>query len=169
LIIEVPEAEQAVGALRLLHIPSASLGAPAHITVLFPFLPPEAIDEAAVAEVVGAHAAFDYELTGVATFPEGATYLTPVPAEPFVELTRAVAAQWPDHPPYEGAHETVVPHLTVSIRTPVDVRARFPIRARADAVSLIEEGDDDRWRIRAAFLLGRGEPGSSARLPSSPS
>ena len=37
LIVEVPEAEPAVGALRLEHDRSAARGVPAHITILFPF------------------------------------------------------------------------------------------------------------------------------------
>jgi hypothetical protein len=41
LIVAVPEAEWAVAALRAAYDPAASWGMPAHITVLYPFLPPE--------------------------------------------------------------------------------------------------------------------------------
>lgn len=150
----MPEAEPYVGALRLAHDPSAALGAPAHITILFPFASPQAVDEAAVGELIGTHPAFDYRLTGVAVFPEGTTWLTPAPAEPFVALTNAVAARWPEHPPYEGVHETVIPHLTVSTSAPVAVDAPFPIPARAEHVVLIEEDEHGRWAERRRFALG---------------
>jgi hypothetical protein len=51
LIIEVPEAEPAVRQHRERLDASAPLGVPAHITVLFPFMPPEAIDAAAVTKL----------------------------------------------------------------------------------------------------------------------
>jgi hypothetical protein len=46
LIIEVPEAEPAVRQHRERLDASAPLGIPAHITVLFPFMPPETIGAA---------------------------------------------------------------------------------------------------------------------------
>jgi 2'-5' RNA ligase len=156
LIVAVPEAEPLVGALRLAHDPSAALGAPAHITILFPFAPPESVDEEAVGALIGAHKAFDYLLTGMAVFADGATYLTPVPAEAFSELTDAVRKRWPEYPPYEGAIETVIPHLTVSTFAPVAVDAPFPIPARADHVTLIEEDERGRWAERRRFALGPG-------------
>src|SRR6185312_14804244 len=48
LIVAVPEAETAVGALRREHDSSAALGVPAHVTILFPFLPPERVDQDAL-------------------------------------------------------------------------------------------------------------------------
>ena len=40
-------------------------------------------------------------------------WVEPEPAEPFAALTAAVVDRWPTHPPYGGAHATVIPHLTV--------------------------------------------------------
>jgi hypothetical protein len=48
LIVEVPEAEPDVARLRERLDASAPLGIPAHITVLFPFMPPRTIDPAAL-------------------------------------------------------------------------------------------------------------------------
>jgi 2'-5' RNA ligase len=155
LIVAVPEAEEAVGALRLQHDRSARLGVPAHITILFPFAPPERVDETEVASLVAAHRAFDFELTRIETFPEGiVTWLVPEPAGPFVELTNAVWRRWLEYPPYEGIHETVIPHLTISDSGRLDVALELPIACRADEVTLIEEDCEGRWAERGRFPLG---------------
>ncbi len=45
LALQVPEAEELVQEHRMRYEPSAALGVPAHITLLSPFVEPEAIDE----------------------------------------------------------------------------------------------------------------------------
>jgi hypothetical protein len=153
LIVAVPEAEDAVSAARLEPDASARRGVPAHITVLFPFLPPDEIDPAALRELFDTHAQFTFILDRVARFAEGPVWLHPEPSEPFAELTRAVWARWPDHPPYGGIHDDVIPHLTVS-ETPVDVDFALPIHARAREVALLEEEElGSRWISRARFAL----------------
>ena len=52
--------------------------------------------------------------------------------------TAAVWERWPEHPPYEGIHDDVVPHLTVS-ETPIAVDVALPIASRAHEVLLIEK------------------------------
>jgi len=152
LIVEVPEAEHGVAALRLDHDPMARLGVPAHITILFPFAPPDDVDEQAIAEVLARFGGFSFVLDRVERFPDGPVWLHPEPSEPFGALTHAFAARWPSHPPYEGAHETVIPHLTLSV-TPLEVRVALPIACVARAVTLLEEGADLRWRVRRRFGL----------------
>jgi 2'-5' RNA ligase len=154
LILAVPEADPAVGALRLQHDPSAALGVPAHVTILFPFAPPEEIDDAALRELFAAHASFDFVLDRVERFPEGAVWLHPEPSEPFIALTRAVWRRWPEFPPYEGLHDEPIPHLTVSDQ-PLELDVRLPIGARATHVTLIEQEEQGgRWSRRAAYPLG---------------
>ena len=79
--------------LRLAHDSSAPLGVPAHITILFPFAAADEVDEEALEAVIGAYAAFAFDLATVEHFADVVTYLAPVPAEPFVELMRAVEAR----------------------------------------------------------------------------
>jgi len=153
LIVAVPEAEAAVAELRLQHDSSAALGVPAHLTILFPFVAPDAVDEDALADLFAGHDAFDFELVSVETFDDGHVYLVPTSPERFVALIDAVWRRWPDHPPYEGAFETVVPHLTISER-PLECAIELPIAARADTVTLIEEQADGRWLSRRRFALG---------------
>ena len=71
LIVAVPEAEPAVGALRARYDSSASWGVPAHITLLYPFLPPGAITVdvlSAIQQIVWAVPRFRLSLTRVAWF-----------------------------------------------------------------------------------------------------
>ncbi|HEX9447458.1 MAG TPA: 2'-5' RNA ligase family protein, partial [Dongiaceae bacterium] len=41
-------------------------------------------------------------------------YLAPDPDEPFRRLTLAIWKLLPDHPPYDGKHPEIAPHLTVA-------------------------------------------------------
>jgi 2'-5' RNA ligase len=116
LVALVPEAERLIGACRLAHDPSAALGVPAHVTVLYPFKTPEAIssnDLAALQALFAAQPAFDMTLAELRQFP-GVLYLAPEPAEPFAVLTSVVVARYPDWPPYGGAFAEVIPHLTLA-------------------------------------------------------
>ena len=94
LIVVVPEAERAIGALRLRHDRSAALGVPAHITVLFPFVTSSRIDEDALAHVFAPFAAFDFALDRVERWDDGIVWLHPEPSQPFEELTAAVWKRW---------------------------------------------------------------------------
>lgn len=163
LLVPVPEAEPLVGAHRLAHDPVAPLGVPAHVTVLYPFVPPDALDasvEIAVAEVVSRFAAFDFVLRDVRRFDDGVLYLAPDPVEPFAALTEALAARWPEHPPYGGGFSTVIPHLTVAMadgapvaEMEVELRGGLPVRSRASVVWLMEGRPGSGWMQRAVFPL----------------
>jgi 2'-5' RNA ligase len=155
LIVPVPEAEPQVGELRLAHDSFAARGVPAHITILFPFADTAQLDDAAVADLISQFPAFDFTLDRVEQFPDGTTWLHPTPSLPFVDLTAAVWQRWPEHPPYEGLHDEVIPHLTIS-ETPIDVQLELPIAARAREVMLIEEDEPSgRWAARLHLpLLG---------------
>jgi 2'-5' RNA ligase len=155
LVIAVPQAEPAVGALRSRYDDADATGIPAHITLLFPF----GDREDGLAEVFARYEPFEFALTEVRRWP-GALWLAPEPAEPFVELTRAIVERYPEYPPYEGAHAQVIPHLTVAHRrqAPPDVDAELrrylPIAARATEVVQLEEHEPVRWRERRRFRLG---------------
>lgn len=152
----MPEAEPAVAELRLAHDRSAALGAPAHITILFPFATADDVDEHALGELFSRFRAFDFALDRVERFEEGPVWLHPDPSAPFADLTAAVAQRFPDYPPYEGAFDEPVPHLTIS-ETPIDVQVQVPIVCHAHEVTLLEESESDgRWSARRAFRLGHG-------------
>jgi hypothetical protein len=155
LIAPVPEAEPAVGATRATHDSSAARGVPAHITILFPFLPPDEIDDAALRDLFTRFAPFDFTLDRVERFEDGHVWLRPNPSWRFADLTAAVWERWPERPPYEGAFDVVIPHLTVS-DTPIELNVTLPITARTHEIVLIEENESSgQWATRARFPLAR--------------
>ena len=140
-----------MSAIRAAHDWSAALGVPAHVTILFPFLPPDEVDEGALLDLCARFAAFDFTLDRVERFENGLVWLHPEPSARFAELTAAVWERWPERPPYEGAFDEVIPHLTVS-ESPLDLDVALPIAARAHEVVLIEEEEPGgRWAARARF------------------
>jgi hypothetical protein len=152
LILPVP------GADGLLQSSAREAGIPAHITLLYPFLGPRAIDneiEGALESLLRAIPAFDFTLADVGRFP-GVVYLAPDPAAPFTALVQALADRWPDHQPYGGVFEEIVPHLTVAYgeTVPSGLTERLPVKARADEVWLMSR-TGGRWVCRASFPLGR--------------
>lgn len=141
-----------------------SIGIPPHVTLLHPFVPAEAVDDEVLAELeqlFAATAPFAVSFSELRRWPEMA-YLAPEPSEPFSRLTAAIFKRWPDYPPYEGIHETVIPHLTVAYgddallaEIEADVTPKLPIDAHvAEAVLLEELEPDVRWATRGRFPLG---------------
>ncbi|WP_028921902.1 2'-5' RNA ligase family protein [Pseudonocardia acaciae] len=164
LLATVASAEPLVGASRRRYDSSASVGVPAHVTVLFPFLGSDRLDTAtieALRALAGERSPFTVRFEGCQRFPE-ALYLAPTPDRPFRALTDAVARRWPEAPPYGGRFADVVPHLTVAHGQPTRVfdeveaalAPRLPVVANVSSVSLFVS-DGDRWRRHAEFpLLG---------------
>jgi 2'-5' RNA ligase len=159
LIVVVPEAEPLVGEWRERY-DNASLGIPAHVTLLFPFVPTDLADDALLDELRALFAtqySFSFSLPRVARFPEVA-WLAPVPDAPFRRLTELIVSRYPDYPPYEGIHDEVIPHLTVGVgdtalQDEIDaaLTPRLPIHAEARQVTLLVEDDEGRWRVGDEF------------------
>jgi 2'-5' RNA ligase len=165
----VPEAEPVVGALRHRLDPSAPQGVPAHVTVLFPFVPAQQIDDATVerlADAVREVRPFDCRFHTVRWFGDDYVWLAPDPAAPFDELTDRVHREFPDHPPYEGEHDPT-PHLTVGYRRHSSLEAlrqaanelapRLPFDARIERVHLlVGSRETGSWRAVAEMPLRTG-------------
>jgi 2'-5' RNA ligase len=163
LLVAVPEAEPVTSHWWPSWDPPMARGIPAHVTILFPFLPARDVSGnvldavgAAVAEVSAAPVTFRH----VARFPR-TVYLAPEPAAPFAELVARIVARFPGLAPYGGAHDRVVPHLTVVTtadeavldRAAGEVVAALPLRTSLREVLLMEEMEHGGWRQRAAFPL----------------
>jgi hypothetical protein len=156
-LIAVPRAEALVGSLRGRFDPSAAQGVPAHITALVPFLPEERLSAGVLErlrEICARTPVLDVEFRTTGRFP-GVLYLAPAPAEPIRALTLAIAAEWPEAPPYQGEYDEVIPHLTAAFderdhvldSIEAHLRAQLPIAARLPEAALYVF-DGERWRPR---------------------
>ena len=88
LVVLVPDAEVLVKPFRDRHDPSAAVGVPAHITLLYPFIAPDESGSAVLDDLrqcFQRFPPFDFSFAESRRFP-GVLYLAPEPAEPFREL-----------------------------------------------------------------------------------
>jgi 2'-5' RNA ligase len=163
-MVPVPAVEPLVRRWRERYDSSAPFGVPAHVTLLYPFLPWTDIDSE-VAGRLGALCAgqpvFEVTFRRPARFPS-VLYLAPEPAEPFRRLTAAIVARWPEYPPYGGVHDDPTPHLTIAddaddptmMTIEAEVRPRLPVSTTVDEASLIVF-DGVRWVSQLRLPFGR--------------
>jgi 2'-5' RNA ligase len=164
LVVAFPALGAALGELRRRLDPSAPAGMPPHVTVLYPFAAGAGRDRSVVDRLEATFAplaAFPVRFERVGWFGERVLYLVPDPADRFAELTAAVAAAFPDLPPYGGAFDTVVPHLTVGEDAPRRQLRRaaavlegvLPLEAAVSGIWLMEGGGPSGWRCAHSFEL----------------
>lgn len=117
-IIAPPRVQALAAPLMRRYSFESMLRVPAHITVLFPFVPPDALDDAChkLTRLYADFQPFDVTLDGYGHFPT-ATFLKIANPEPIKALFRPVHAEFPNFPPYGGAHgaHDIMPHMTVGI------------------------------------------------------
>jgi 2'-5' RNA ligase len=168
IVVPVPEAEPVVGHLRARLDRSASLGVPAHVTILYPFVPPEQITAAVLAKAVAAVASvarFSCRFAGTDWFGDEVVWLAPEPAGPFRELTAAVHAAFPRYPPFGGVFADVIPHLTVGQQpdggpgvlraAEAEVGPRLPVHTQVSRAWLMTGTQAPAsWQLRATLPLG---------------
>ena len=173
LLLPVPAAEPAVSEHRARLDEAARDGVPAHITVLYPFLPPAGVGTALLASLgrlFAGFAPFEFTLDKVRWFGDELVWLGPRDPAPFAALTDLVFGAFPSCPPYGGRHTEVIPHLTIGHRGgPEVLRAAaeavgpfLPIEAAAAEVILmagprpgVPGSQPGRWRTVAGFPLGQ--------------
>lgn len=104
---------------------------------------------------------------GLGRFPD-VLWLDPQPTEPILALIAAVAARWPDHPPYRGEFgDAPIPHLTVADscdradlgHVVADIERHLPFTARIAELTLLVR-QPDRWAIEASFPF-RAQPSAT--------
>ena len=136
--------------------------------MLYPFVPPDEIDEAVLERLAGAVAAVptaSVRFERVGWFEDRVLWLAPDPAQPFRALTDAVRAAFPEQVPYAGLYRDVVPHLTVGDTSRGGVRAE-QLRDAEDAVQATLPVSHEL--VSAEILVGTAQSGtwrSLARLP----
>lgn len=173
IIIKVPEAEHVVGSHRRRLDPSAEWGMPAHVTLLYPFLHPSAIDADTLrrlVEVVAQHREFAVQFVRTDWFGEAVLWLSPEPDLSFRRLTNALAATFPETPPYGGAILDPTPHLTVAdgasfqdMRSAESVLVKqLPLRASFSSVSvMVGAPKTNSWVTIAEIPLSKKSTTSS--------
>jgi hypothetical protein len=159
--IELPPGLQAV---RDAGDPLAARGVPAHVTVLFPFLPVAALTPVVrsdLARLAARQAPFIARFSRVEAREE-MVWLVSDDQQPFLDLTDSVVNLWPAHPPYGGIHDTLIPHLTLLEATDcqalgaawaaaVDIGS-FEMTVRE--LTVITENASGTWRTRWRMPLG---------------
>ncbi|NDJ62356.1 MAG: 2'-5' RNA ligase family protein [Chloroflexi bacterium] len=179
IVIPVPPAVQALVVPLLRRYTDATLPShlPAHISVLFPFVPAAAL-EAACQRLRGLCAQvppFDVTLRGYNHFPR-AVYLELSDPGPVRALFRRIQAAFPDCAPYEGAYgPDIIPHVTAAqfASEAACAAAEFPpytpVTFRVARIN-VDYGVAESglpWITYATIPLG-GVPGSPPDTPGQP-
>ncbi len=167
LVVLIPEVENLVKSFRDQYDPSAAVGVPAHVTILYPFKSPDELTAEVITtlqDLISRQPSFQVSFQEFQGFPD-TLYLAPLPAEPFRHLTEVIVDRYPETPPYGGAFTEIIPHLTVAQVSDIQrldkiaeefrevARGKLPISARVNIVSLMDNLSGS-WKIRAQFSLG---------------
>ncbi|WP_328946783.1 2'-5' RNA ligase family protein [Streptomyces sp. NBC_00250] len=166
-VIVLPDAAPLLDAAWRIDPALVRRGVPAHVSLLYPFVPESTLtdqDEQSVRSLAAKFPAADLLLEVVVT-ASGFVAVAVPGLQPVVDAFRA---QWPGVRPYKGRFgERPAAHVTVALgaddpTAAAQVRAAvgslLPLRTRATAVQLVvltEEG----WRARLTVPLG-GSPDS---------
>jgi 2'-5' RNA ligase len=145
--------------------PAALLGVPAHVTVLFPFMPVTEIAEDVLVRLAALFKtvpAFENTFASTSWFGDEVLWLAPEADVVFRSLTRLACEAFPAYPPYAGQFADVVPHLTIADHGPLEamqvaertVRRHLPICTVTRAVTLIVEQPSGHWEAARTFALG---------------
>jgi len=176
LVLLVPETEAAVRPWRLAHDPSAAEGMPAHITVVYPFLAEDALNDGVLSDLSAACLdlpSVDLRLDDFGVFPfpaEGSPrvlWLRPG-SSTCLDVITHIRARWPG----SQAPGPVVPHLTITDRADQTVMMQaqaavaihLPIVAKVTSIALMAF-DGTTWVCRQQFHLdGRFGTNSPVRV-----
>ncbi|WP_405828252.1 poly(A) polymerase [Streptomyces sp. NBC_00105] len=162
-----PRLPEAVREVRRKHDPQAARW-PAHVNLLFGFVPESSFDEALplLAEAAAGTAPFEARLEGVHSFghrEDATVWLDPAAAGdgPWQELRRALTERFPG---CRGRAEGYTPHLTLGrSQDPQRAVAEFTARlgggvsSPVGELAVLSRRGDGPMRVRATVALGTGE------------
>jgi 2'-5' RNA ligase len=162
-----------IEAFREQYAGGAFFHVPPHLTVMWPFVSPGRVADGAdpallaettakLREICQKAAPFSVTLDHYASFSEGVLYLAPQNPEPIVSLHRLILSVFPDYPPYGGAFNGFVPHMTLVIFESEDTLQAVPRPDFEPFTFRVTElhfmyGDLeawDRWTLAATIPLG---------------
>ncbi|MBA3366002.1 MAG: 2'-5' RNA ligase family protein [Actinobacteria bacterium] len=140
---------------------------PLSLTLLYPWIPREAVTEADLEQLrsfFSTRRPLEFDLVRVAEFPGVVAYAVPEPDDGLRATMRALWALYPEYPPYGRPGNDPAPHATLGrlegdyAITLEQARKRveplLPVRCEVGEVTLMEEYEPDRCRIRENFPLG---------------
>jgi 2'-5' RNA ligase superfamily len=141
---------------------------PLSLTLLYPFAPPSEVERHydTLRGFFASYEPFGFELVRLEQWDEsGAVYAVPEPEQPLRELMRALWRVFPQFPPYGEAGGDPPPHASLTSTGGADraaTRARverrleglLPAPFHISEVTLMEESEPDRCRLRETFRLG---------------
>lgn len=165
LLFPVPEVEPYVAAWREQLDPAARRGIPAHVTALFPFVPPDSLDPRtteSLARLLSTVDQFDFTFFSTAWFDDRVLYLAPAPDDGFRNVTRLLESAFSQYRPYEGKYDEPTPHLTIGDGAPPDellraeeaLRPSLPMVATAKELWLMAGGmEPNSWTVLERFKL----------------
>ena len=119
--------------LRRRSVEDANVGMPAHLTLLYPFVEPMALEPSIreqLASIGRSHAPIDYRLVGRAAGFEFVPHLTIAEGAAIDDLSVVRSPAWDS----------------------------LPATGRAEGIEVIAEDRGGRWRLRWRIRLGRGAP-----------
>jgi len=160
IIVPVEHIDPVVASWRRRHTEDGAAGMPPHITLLYPFIDDAVLVSARIRELrtaLGGFQPFAVSFVSLGRFASQppVLYLTPDPATPFNQMTAAIAARFPDFPPYGGVHHVLIPHLTVAYadtsavleRAEAEISPHLPLTARATDVCVMTRPEAADWQV----------------------
>ncbi|MEB3368890.1 2'-5' RNA ligase family protein [Saccharopolyspora mangrovi] len=163
-VVPVPGAQPLLDAVAERCPDTVRTGVPAHLSLLYPFVPAAELDQQADSALTGVFArASPLSVTFAGIVRSGGFLaLRPEPADGVAALASAVRSRWPEVVPYGGRYDAD-PHLTVAMRT-TEQRAGaierellpnwVPLSAELREAWLVEF--DGQWRVRSRSPFGAG-------------
>lgn len=162
-VIPVPELDPLVDAVAARWPDAVRTGIPAHLTVLYPFVPADRLTDADLArcrELCRGTGPFRVAFRGAAVGPS-IVMAPPEPTDGASALTRAFTTAWPGHPPYGGRFGPAPePHVTLALGSDRERNAAIaafagdllPVHADLRTAVVVELGAGG-WTQRAELPL----------------
>lgn len=162
IVVPVPEGQPLLDGVAARFPDAVRPGVPAHLSLLYPFVPAAELDQHVVStltSIFAQHVPLSVKFEGIVC-TGGFVALRPEPGDGVEALASAVRRRWPDLVPYDGRYDAE-PHLTVAMQT-TEERAGLierellpdwvPLSAELREAWLVEH--DGQWQLRSRFPLG---------------
>jgi 2'-5' RNA ligase len=163
LVLPVPAADPLLAAVAARYPDAVREGLPAHLTVLYPFVPADELDASvmqACAQIVRGIAPITVRFTRCQVRPE-LIYLPPEPADQVQRLLEEVWARWPALLPYGGKYADASAHVSIALGAQAEdqdaivglVEPLLPVTTQLSELH-VAALDEDGWGIRSRLPFG---------------